>query len=141
MSSRAAKVRAVFTAVGVVLGVALLLALVILVLASIVSFVGGTVFGGGEDAPAQGPDVEIETTVEDDAVTVRHAGGDRVSADAITFELDGEDRGTWSDHAGNGADTVSEGDSIRIPGVSSGDELVVRWERETESRVLYRETL
>lgn len=142
MSSRAAKVRAVFTAVGVVLGVALLFAVAILVLGGIFGYVGGTLFGGGgDDSSVQGPEIEIETAVEGDSVTIRHAGGDQVRADRLRFEVNGEDRGTWADHAGADVDTVQQGESVQLPGVSSGDELVVRWERETMTRELHRETL
>lgn len=141
MSSRAAKVRAVFTAIGVVLGVALLLAVVILVLGGIFGYVSGTLFGGGDETSVQGPEIEIETDVTDDSVTVRHAGGDQVSAAELRFEVDGDDRGTWADHAEGDTDMVSEGASVQIAGVSAGDELVVRWERDTMARVLHRETL
>lgn len=141
MSSRSARIRAALTAIGVVLGVALLLGLVVLALGTTVGFVGGILFGGDGGSTVQGPNVEIDARVEDQSAVVTHSGGESADPAELAFEVNGDDRGTWADHAGSDADRVIEGDTVRIDGVAAGDELVVRWVGESGTKVLYDETL
>ncbi|MFC3959965.1 type IV pilin [Halovivax cerinus] len=141
MASRVAKVRAALTAIGVVFAAALVLGIVILVLGSLVGYVGGTVFGGGDGTGFQGPDAEFETTLANDSVDVRYVDAEPIDASGIVFEVDGESQGTWATYAAGDPSTIEEGDAVTIDGVAPGDELVVRWTDGEVSQVLHRETL
>ncbi|AGB16051.1 hypothetical protein Halru_1441 [Halovivax ruber XH-70] len=141
MASRAAKMRAALTAIGVVLGITVLLVVVFFILAMGVNLVGSVFVGGGDGGTTEAPDIEFETTLENESVVVRHAGGPTVNASTITFELNGDGRGTWKAQSQGEADQVSEGDTVRLDGVSTGDELAIRWTDGDSAELLSFETL
>ena len=136
MSSTLARLRAAGTALGVVIAIAVALFLVIAIAALGVGYIWGTVFtnDNGPDPPT----VEFDTALEDGTLTIEHDGGDTLDPADVVITIDGTDRGTWAEYGGSG--TVSEGSSIDVDGVESGDEIEIRWVSGAEAGTLYEGT-
>ena len=141
MASRAAKVRAGLTAIGVVLGITFLIVVAFFVIAMGVNIVGNALVGGDDTGTAEAPDIEFETTLENETVVVRHAGGPATDASAIAFALNGDDRGTWEDQSTNETGEIDDGDTVTLYGVTPDDELAIRWTDGESSELLVSTTL
>ena len=138
MSTRLARLRAGGTALGVVIAIAVVLFLAIAIAALTVGYVWGTVFVDDASGPDP-PTVEFDTALEDETLTIEHAGGDTLDPAEVVITIDGTDRGTWAEYGGSG--TVAEGSVIEVDAVETGDDLEIRWVSGAEAGILYEETI
>jgi len=127
-------------AVSPVIGVVLLIALVVLMSATVSVFAiemgqnnPEPTFLEGDDHEQPTPDVEWEIDASGGIAQITHDGGESIDGDALEIMVDGTERGGFDG-------TVSEGDSTTLA-ASSGDEIRLEWTAGEENATLESTTV
>lgn len=140
MGDRLATARAGFTALGVVLLVAISFFLVVAIVAFGIGTIWGAVFGGGSPADAGAQSPTFNLTHDDGAVTVSYEAGEPLAAEEVFVVVDGDHRGSWAEHDPDG-EAIEPGDAITIDDVQEGDEVLLQAVGDDEVTDLHRETV
>lgn len=111
---------------GIALALLVVGVLLLLVVSGVLS-VSFQLMGPAGETPPQG---SFHVT-DGDSVMITRDVGPPVEATHLQIRVNGNPRGTWSDHA-NGSSTVEVGDSITVDDVDAGDAVSLYW---TESNV------
>lgn len=106
----------------VAIPVLILVAVVVLLVLSAV--LGTFVLGVGSQQHAV-PQASFEFDNGAGGLTITHAGGDDVDADAVEVFVGGERRGTWADLAD--VRQIGPGSQLRVDDVGSGDRVRLVW--------------
>jgi len=129
-------------AVSPVIGVVLLIALVVLLSATVSVFaieMGQNnpeptfLEGDDDDHEEPTPDVEWEIDASGGIAQITHDGGESIDGDALEIMVDGTERDGFDG-------TISEGDSTTVA-ASSGDEIRLEWTAGEESTTLESTTI
>lgn len=113
----------------IALAAVLLLIPVLLVGASVVSFVVGL-------GPASGEVPQAAFSVQvDDQVRIVHEDGVAIDAANLYVHYDGAQAGSWASLSGGGGD-VSAGDSVAVPDAERGDVIDLVFESEAVSGIV-----
>lgn len=110
-----------------VVGSVVIAAVFLLLIAGVSGFaeIGGSPTDDGP--PDAAFTVESEATAGSVAANITHQGGDAVNPDELRIEVNGEDRGSWTDLGGEGPGIIAPGHTLLYSNVEPGDEVRLLW--------------